>query len=115
MDVATSETLKKIGPAFPRHGPHYDYGDLVEHIRYSTAMAKTCSTDGDLVTYHLLEIFKRRSQLAEAIATACRTTLREEECNDAHQTINQLNEKWEKVFTDSLAECFREAKEHGKT
>jgi hypothetical protein len=40
-DPKVYESLKKIGMRFPLPSPHYDYADLIEHIKHS--LFKLCT------------------------------------------------------------------------
>jgi hypothetical protein len=62
-DLKVCEAFKRIGPAFPLPGPHYDYLDLIEHIRYTLFKLCTCSPED--IYYHLDEIFRRLNRLGE--------------------------------------------------
>jgi hypothetical protein len=60
-DLKVCEAFKRIGPAFPLPGPHYDYLDLIEHIRYTLFKLCTCSPLGMFVGQSLLK--KKKKQM----------------------------------------------------
>jgi len=102
-DERVSETLKKVGPTFPLPGPHYDYMDLVEHMRYS--LAYLCSCDPDrLPEYHLLEVYNRRQKLAEK-AREIRVLTSEREYEHFRDHIDRLVREWEKDFKRYFDRC----------
>jgi len=102
-DERVSEMLKKIGPAFPLPGPHYDYVDLIEHMRYSLAHLCACDPDG-LPEYHLLEVYNRRRKLAEK-ARDIRILVSERDYEYFRNHIHDLVKEWEKDFKKYFNEC----------
>jgi hypothetical protein len=102
-DPRVFASLKKIGPTFPLPGPHYDYVDLVEHIRYSLLNLCTCDPD-ELPEYHLPEIFHRRVHLSEK-AEEMKARLSEEEYGHYLKHMNELISEWEKDFKVHFSKC----------
>ena len=108
-DPKVSEMLKRIGPPFPLPGPHYSYGDFIEHIRYTLFYAKRCELN-TVISYHIPEIFKRQRELHDALVEASpryKGQLSEEEYWYAMRHISDLYDRWTKEFEQTLARCMR--------
>ena len=102
-DPKVSEILKKIGPAFPLRGPHYDYADLIEHIGYSLLALCTCDPD-ELPERHLLEIYMRRQSLSER-ARDIAMLIPEEDYLYYSKSLDELIREWEKDFKRYFTKC----------
>jgi len=105
VDERVSRMLKRIGPAFPQPGPHYNYVDLVEHIRHSLYALCMCNPD-ELPEYHLPEIFERRRKLSEEVSRYARAGfLREEDYQYYLDHVESLISNWEKDFKRYFSRC----------
>ncbi|MEM3893363.1 MAG: hypothetical protein QXR12_05390 [Thermofilum sp.] len=104
-DRRVFEMLKRVGPAFPLPGPHYDYLDLVAHIQHSLMMLCLCDPDR-LPEYDLYEIYHRRARLSEEVPKLVRAGLiRDEEYDHYMEHINWLVFEWEKDFKRFFSDC----------
>jgi hypothetical protein len=100
IDPDVSEILKKIGPAFPSYGPHYYYADMIEHMRWALALARTRQVD-NLVRRHLLEIYTRRMQLLDELHKR-KSMLRYTEWDKVMSEISRVWDLWEGNFEEAL-------------
>jgi len=104
-DEKVYEMLKRVGPAFPIPGPHYNYADLIEHIRWSLLHLCTCNPD-ELPEYHLPEIYKRVKMLYEEVSQLVRGGfIREEEHQHFRDHIYEITREWEKDFKKYFSQC----------
>jgi len=106
-DPKVSEILKRLGPTFPYPGPHYDYADLIEHIRYSLSYMASCEVN-HLFDYHLPEIYKRKKRLLEEIAKARDAgviTGKEHEYILKH--ITDVLDRWQNKMEEYFKKCVR--------
>jgi len=103
-DEKMTEIVKKLSPArFPLPGPHYDYVDLIEHIRYAIYYTCSCNPD-ELLEYHLPEIYKRFEKLSSEISNGSKAGfISETEYNYAFKYLTHLK----KDFIRDWKECFK--------
>ena len=104
-DPKVLEITRRIGPVFPRPGPHYDYADFIEHVRASTIYMSSCDLD-ELLTYHLPEIYKRKNRLLDAIAEARDTgVITGREYEHAYNHIDEVSREWVKQVKEYFNKC----------
>jgi hypothetical protein len=100
--------LKKVGPAFPIPGPHYDYSDLIEHIRHSLLNLCTCDPN-ELPEYHLLEIYGRRLRLAERSRDIAQA-VPEGDYEHYRRHLDELVRNWEEDFKKYFTNCRKDTR-----
>jgi len=108
FDDRMLEIVKKLSPArFPQPGPHYDYADLLEHIRYAIWKIGMCSAER-LLEYDLPEIYKRFSRLSSALSEGVRAgIITDEEYMYATRYLDNLREKFFKEWKELFEKCVK--------
>ena len=104
-DPEVLETTRRISPKFPLPGAHYDYSDLIEHIRYSAYSMSLCDIN-NLLTYHLPEIYKRKNNLLEALAKARDAgVITAKEYEHASKHISETYQEWINFMKNEFNKC----------
>jgi len=104
-DERVYEALKRAGPVFPLPGPHYDYADLIEHMRWSLLHLCSCNPD-ELPEYHLSEVYSRRRKLSEEVPQLVKAGfMREEDYEYYLRHMNEIVGEWENDFKKYFSQC----------